>query len=429
MDKIVVIGGGAGGMELVKKLGNKLGKQGSAEITLVDVSSHHIWKPLLHELATGSLDEGINAIDYQVHGAHNGYRYQQGSLIGLDKAARKITLAPLLDAAGQQVLPARELSYDYLVLGIGAVTNDFGTPGVRQYSHSLDLISSAMSLRERIKTLFIQHAHGQRSGRLNMAIVGAGATGVEMSAELHHMAKTLRDYGYNISDDLLNITIVEASDSVMPTLPKASLRQAVHNKLLELGVTVRTNTFVTEVREAGLATKDGTFIDADLILWAAGVKAPEVMQELGLDINRANQVLVHGNGRSHSDERIFAFGDCAAVPQPDGSFAPPRAQTARQMALVVANNLISLHRGESTPLQEYVYQDLGSIVNLSRFSTVGNLFSCFRGGLAVVGGPARFVYASLYRRHLWTMHGPVKGVFMLALNGMQRYLRPQLKLW
>ncbi|WP_028115189.1 NAD(P)/FAD-dependent oxidoreductase [Ferrimonas senticii] len=429
MNKIVVIGGGAGGMELITKLGQQLGKKGKAEITLVDLASHHIWKPLLHELATGSLNEGTNALDYQVHGTHNGYLFQRGALTAIDRDNRQVILAPLFDRHGNQVLAERRLDYDYLVIGIGAISNDFGIAGVKEHAYTLDLTEQAMALRERIQNQFMQHASGQRTGKMKVAIVGAGATGVEMAAELFHMANTLRGYGYQLESDLLDLTVVEASDSVMPALPKSELRQAVHDKLIEIGAKVAGNTQVTEVTAQGLTTKNGELIEADLVIWAAGVKAPEVLATLGLEHNRANQLLADASGRSLSDERIFTFGDCAAIPQADGSFLPPRGQTARQMALLVGYNLIRLLRDPEAELDSYVYKDLGSFVNLAHYKTVGNMFSFLRGGLQVVGCPARFVYASLYRRHIIALHGPIKGALMLLLCGLSSVVRPRLKLW
>ena len=429
MKKIVVVGGGAGGMELITKLGKTLGKKGKAEITLVDIANHHIWKPLLHELATGSLDEGTNAVDYQVHGANKGYLYQRGALTGIDRENRQIVLAPLYSADGRLILDERRLDYDYLVIGIGAISNDFGIPGVKEHAFTLDLTEQAMILRERIQDQFMQHASGQRQGKMKVAIVGAGATGVEMAAELHHMTQTLRKYGYKLEQDLLDLTIVEASDSVMPALPKSDLRQSVHDKLLELGVKVSTSTMVTEVTKQGLTTKDGQLIEADLIVWAAGVKAPEVLATLGLEVNRANQLMAADTGRTLSDERIFTFGDCASIPQEDGSFLPPRGQTARQVALMIGTNLTRLLKDPNAKLDRYVYKDLGSFVNLAHFNTVGNMFSFFHGGLQLVGCPARFVYASLYRRHIISLHGPLKGSMILMIHGLNRLLRPQLKLW
>ncbi|WP_028116306.1 NAD(P)/FAD-dependent oxidoreductase [Ferrimonas senticii] len=429
MNKIVVVGGGAGGMELITKIGKRLGKTGKAEITLVDICNHHIWKPLLHELATGSLDEGTNAVDYQVHGTNNGYIYQRGALTGIDRENRQIILAPLYSSDGRLILNERRLDYDYLVIGIGAISNDFGIPGVKEHAFTLDLTEQAMTLRERIQHQFMQHATGQRQGKMKVAIVGAGATGVEMAAELHHMDHTLRRYGYQLEKDLLDLTIVEASDSVMPALPKSDLRKAVHDKLIEIGVKVATNTMVTEVSETGLSTKDGNFIEADLVIWAAGVKAPEVLATLGLEVNRANQLMAADTGRTLSDERIFTFGDCACIPQPDGSFLPPRGQTARQVALMVGTNLIRLNSNPNAKMDSYIYKDLGSFVNLAHFNTIGNMFSFFHGGLQLAGSPARFVYASLYRRHILALHGPLKGSMILMIHGLNRLLRPQLKLW
>ncbi|MBR9728484.1 NAD(P)/FAD-dependent oxidoreductase [Shewanella intestini] len=429
MNKIVVVGGGAGGMELITKIGKRLGKAGKAEITLVDICNHHIWKPLLHELATGSLDEGTNAVAYQVHGSNNGYIYQRGALTGIDRENRQIILAPLHSADGRLVLEERRIDYDYLVIGIGGISNDFGIPGVKEHAFTLDLTEQAMILRERIQHQFMQHANGQQQGKMKVAVVGAGATGVEMAAELHQMAQMLRKYGYQLEQDLLDLTLVEASDSVMPALPQSELRKAVYDKLVDIGINVSTNTLVTEVTKQGLTTKSDQFIEADLVIWAAGVKAPEVLSTFGLAVNRANQLMAADTGRTLSDERIFTFGDCACIPQQDGSFLPARGQTARQVALMIGTNLIRLLEDPNAKLERYVYKDLGSFVNLAHFNTIGNMFSFFHGGLQLAGSPARFVYASLYRRHILALHGPFKGTMILLIHGLNRLLRPQLKLW
>ncbi|SHI09814.1 NAD(P)/FAD-dependent oxidoreductase [Ferrimonas marina] len=429
MTKIVVVGGGAGGMELLGKIGRKLGKKGKAEITLVDVCDHHIWKALLHELATGSLDEGINAVDYRVHGANTGYRFEQGALSGIDRINRKVILAPMTDKDGIEVLPERQIDYDYLVLGIGAVTNDFGIPGVKEHCNFLDLTTQAMDLRQKILTRFLQYAKNPDHDHFEIAIVGSGATGVEMAAEMHHAADILRGYGYEISPDLLKVNLIEAADRVMPGLEQDSLQKAVDTQLRDLGIEIHTGTMVTEVTAEGMKTKCGKFIQADLMIWAAGVKAPEVLSTLDLQTNKANQIKVHQNCQSIDDPRIFSFGDCAECPQPDGSFTPPRGQTARQMALLIGDHLMKLRKDDKAELKPYVYHNLGGFVNMSKFHTVGNMFTFMKGGVNVHGWPARFVYTTLYRRHMLAIHGPVKGVFMLALNGMQRWMRPELKIW
>ncbi|MGI2106056.1 NAD(P)/FAD-dependent oxidoreductase [Shewanella frigidimarina] len=429
MTNIVVIGGGAGGMELLGKISKKLGKRGKANITLVDISSHHIWKPLLHELAAGSLDEGLNAVDYRVQAAQNSYNFEQGALTGVDRENRNITLAAMKDQHGNEILPERHVDYDYLVIGIGAITNDFGIPGVREHCDFLDLTEQAMNIRQKILNRFLQHAKNPEQGHFDITIVGAGATGTEMAAEMHHVADTLSGYGYEIAEDLLRVNLIEAADRVMPGLKKECLYGAVDKQLRALGVNIMTNTSVTQVTPEGMHTKEGLFIKSDMMIWAAGVKGPDVLGTLGLEVNKMNQLMVYANCQTTTDERIFSFGDCAACPQPDGSFTPARGQTARQMALLVGDNLIRILKDKDAELKEYLYKDLGGFVNMSKFYTVGNMFSFIGGGIAIKGCPARFVYASLYRRHMLALHGPIKGLLLMGLNGMQSWLRPQLKLW
>ncbi|MBW3139875.1 NAD(P)/FAD-dependent oxidoreductase [Ferrimonas balearica] len=428
MTNIVIVGGGAGGMEIVTKLGRKLGRKGKAQITLVDQSDHHIWKPLLHELATGSLDEGLNALDYRVHASQNGYRFEQGTLHALDQVNHQIVLAPIYDNKGIEVLPERRIDYDYLVLGVGAITNDFGIPGVKEHCDFLDLTEQAMGLRKKILNRFLRYAKNHDHKHFEITIVGAGATGVEMAAEMHHAADTLRGYGYEISEDLLRVTLVEAADRVLPRVEKPRICNAVAEELEKLGVVVKTHTRITEVTERGMQTADGEFLPSDLMIWSAGVMGHPFLTTLGLETNRANQILVKPNCQVPSNDRIFAFGDCAACPQPDGSFTPPRGQTARQMALMIGDNIQRLMDNPNAELKEYVYKDLGSLVNLSKFHTVGNLMSFMGGGIAVEGKVARLVYTSLYRRHMIALHGPVKGLFLMGLNGLQRLMRPELKL-
>ena len=430
MTKIVIVGGGAGGMEIVTKLGRKLGRKGKAEITLVDRCDHHIWKPLLHELATGSLDEGLNALDYRVHAARNGYRFEQGMLHGIDRGAKQLILSPMNDEQGREILPERRIDYDFLVLGVGAVTNDFGIAGVQQHCDFLDLTEEAMQLRRKIRNRFLQYAkeHNVETEHFQISIVGAGATGVEMAAEMHHAANTLRGYGYDINEDLLQVNLIEASNRVLPRIDKLHICDAVGRELGKLGVNVMTNTRISEVKADGMLTSDGQFIPSDMVIWSAGVKGHPMLSTLGLETSNMDQILVHPSCQSVTDPAIFAFGDCAACPQEDGSWVPPRGQTARQMALLVGENIQKLMEDASAPLGEYVYRDLGAFINMSRFHTVGNLLSCVGGGMTVKGKLARWVYTTLYRRHLIALHGVWRGLLLMTLNGLQRLMRPELKL-
>ncbi|GLP95015.1 NAD(P)/FAD-dependent oxidoreductase [Paraferrimonas sedimenticola] len=429
LEKIVIVGGGAAGMEIATKLGHKVGRKNKAHVTLIDMAEAHVWKPLLHEVATGALDEGIDAVSYRGHAKAHGYHFQQGALQDVDRDNRQVILAPISDEKGNELLPSRRIDYDYLVIAIGSVANDFNIPGVLEHCVFLDTTEQAMDIRKILLNKFMRYAsHQQLEDRIKVAIVGAGATGVEMSAEMHNAVNSLRGFGYKISTDLLDVTLVEADDRILPKVEKEQISASVAKQLNAIGVDVRTGTRIVEVDETGLTTADGERIDADMVVWSTGVKAPDFLKDIGgLESNHINQLVVKGTCQTTRDERVFSIGDCTALQQPDGSWVPPRGQAARQEALMVADNIISMLKG-GTADKEYIYKDLGSLVNMSKFHTVGNLMSFLGGGVLVEGKIARFVYTSLYRRHLIEIHGFWRGTLMMFMKGINRIVRPHLKL-
>lgn len=428
MTKIIVVGGGAGGLELATKLGRTLGRKRRAEITLVDKNSSHLWKPLLHEVATGSMDEGVDALSYRAHAKNHGFDFQMGTLWDIDRERKVITLAPMYDENNELLMPERELEYDTLVMAIGSTSNDFNTPGVRDNCIFLDNPKQAHRFRREMNNEFMRlHAkHGD--GSVDIAIVGAGATGVELSAELHNAIKELRNYGFrDLENSKLNVTLVEAGERILPALsPRIS--SAAHQELLKLGVTVKTNTFVVKADEDGLETKSGERIHADIMVWAAGIKAPDFLKDIaGLETNRINQLEVKNTLQTTRDDDIFVIGDCAACTQEDGSKVPPRAQSAHQMASLCFSNIVAKMNGRE--LKPYVFKDHGSLVSLSRFSTVGSLMgNLTKGSMMIEGRIARVVYISLYRMHQIALHGYVKTGLMMLVGRINRVLRPSLKL-
>jgi len=429
MINIVIVGGGAGGMEIATKLGRKLGKKGKARVTLIDCAESHVWKPLLHEVATGALDIGIDALSYRSHAANHGYHFQQGAMTNVDRDNKQVILAPIMDDSGDELLPARRISYDYLVIAIGSIANDFNIPGVRDHCVFLDSTEQAMQIRSMLLNKFMRYAsHHQLNEKIKISVVGAGATGVEMSAEMHHAVDQLSGFGYKIDSSLLEITLVEADERILPKVEKREISDSVAKELTAIGVNVLTNTRISEVTPEGLHTTENQHIPADMVIWSTGVKAPDFLNGIGgLESNQINQVMVKQNMQTTRDPHIFAIGDCAACPQEDGSWVPPRGQSARQMALMTADNLC-LMLGDKSPCHEYIYKDLGSLVNLSKFHTVGNLMSFMGGGVLVEGKIARFVYTSLYRRHLIELHGVFKGTLLMFAKGISRIIHPHLKL-
>jgi len=429
MKKIVIVGGGAGGLELATQLGRKLGRKNKAEITLVDRNHSHLWKPLLHEVATGSLDEGIDALSYLAHARNHHFQFQLGTVTDLNRETKRLHLAEIRDAQGELLVPERELAYDTLVMALGSTSNDFGTPGVKDHCIFLDNPQQARRFHNEMLNLFLKFSSNEGvQEKVNIAIVGGGATGVELSAELHNAVKQLHSYGYKgLDNQALNVTLVEAGERILPALPPR-ISTAAHQELTKLGVRVLTQTMVTSADAKGLNTKSGEFIEADLMVWAAGIKAPDFMKDLGgLETNRINQLVVNETLQTTRDENIYAIGDCASCALPGGGFVPPRAQSAHQMASRALENILAQMKGQT--LKPYVYKDHGSLVSLSRFTTVGSLMgNLMRGSMMVEGRIARFVYISLYRMHQIALHGYFKTGLMMLVGSINRVIRPRLKL-
>ncbi|MFT6985411.1 MAG: NADH dehydrogenase [Psychromonas sp.] len=427
MYKIVIVGGGAGGLELATELGNKLGRKNKANITLVDKNRTHLWKPLLHEVAAGSLDDGIDALSYRVHAKNHGFNFKLGELANIDRENKIIHLAQLMDQEGIQILPESELSYDILVMAIGSVSNDFKTKGVSDHCIFLDSPQQAKKFHHRMLNKYLQLGVHQ-TNQVSVAIVGAGATGVELSAELYNSLQQVSSYGFeHIKTTDLKVSLVEAGDKILPALPER-ISASAHKELVKLGVDVRTKTMVIEATAQGLLTKEGELIQADLIVWAAGIKAPDFLKEIaGLDTNRANQLVVKANLQTTLDDSIYAIGDCASCALPDGKFVPPRAQSAHQMASLVAKNITATINNK--PLVDYKYRDYGSLVSLSNYSTVGSLMgNLMKGSMKIEGRLARLVYISLYRMHQVALHGYLRTGLITLVERINRVLRPRLKL-
>ena len=426
MQRIVIVGGGAGGLELATQLGRKLGKSKKADIVLIDASPTHLWKPLLHEVATGALDSGVDELSYRAHGKKHGFDFRIGRMNGLQRDEKKVVLQAMLDENNREVLPERTVSYDTLVLAIGSVTNDFGTPGAAENCIFLDSRDQAERFHHILLNEFLRSSNREEPTPLEISIVGAGATGVELSAELYNTAEVIASYGVkNVSPEQLKVSLIEAGERILPALPPR-LSAAATRELEALGVEVKTKTMITEVTDQGFRTKDGDIIPSVLRVWAAGVKAPEFMKTLGLETNRANQLVVNSSLQT-TDDHIFALGDCCSVMHSDGKPVPPRAQAAHQQSTHLVKALRARHKGQTMP--EFVYKDKGSLVSLSRYSTVGSLMgNLTKGSMMIEGRLARIVYVSLYRLHQVALHGYWHTLLLSLVGHINKVIRPRLKL-
>jgi len=426
-ESIVIIGGGAGGLELAIKLGRYF-KKSSQKVVLVDQSRTHIWKPLLHEVAAGSLDADIDGVDYLSLSHKNGFIFHLGTMCALDRDNTLIQLSPLLDMDGEVILPERSVHYDQLIFAVGSVTNDFGTEGAKDHCIFLDSPNSAQRFHNKLLNEFLRLQSDNSQASLEIAIVGAGATGVELAAELFKTAELLNSFGYDhVSTSRLNVKLIEAGPRLLPALPDR-IAQNVRAELEKLGVEIKLNTQVSKIEKHGLTAKSGEFISSAMAVWAAGIKAPDFMHEIaGLETNRINQLVVNRYLQCNNAPKIYALGDCAHCIMPDESKVPPRAQSAHQMASLLFKN-IKLAK-QNKPQQEYQYVDYGSLVSLSTYSTIGSLMgNLTKGSLFIEGRLARMVYISLYRMHQLVVYGKIKTVLFMFANRINRRLRPNLKL-
>ncbi len=444
MHTIVVVGGGAGGLELATMLGDRLGARrgaGLAQVILVDQYATHIWKPLLHEVAAGSMDPNAHQLAYAAQALWHDFEFQQGELLSLDRGARSIRVGAVTADDGLVVLPERTIAYDTLVLAIGSVTNFFGVPGTAEHALALDTAAQADRFRRRLISACMRAESGRAPGAVpvsdpaqrptvSVVIIGAGATGVELSAELRNTAEVLSAYGLHDLDPRhdIRIRVVEAGPRILPALPER-VSSGIVALLGKLDIDVLTNERVIEVTADSVRTASGKSLPSDLTVWAAGITAPPVLGGLdGLAVNRNGQLLVRQTLQTETDPDIFAFGDCASCHwAATGGTVPPRAQSAHQQAKFLVGAL--RRRLAGRPLPEFAFQDFGSLVSLGHFSAVGNLMGGLIGGnLLIEGLVARVMYASLYRMHVLALHG----FWGMALDTIGHWLRskthPRVKL-
>lgn len=423
--KIVIVGGGAAGLELATSLGKKLGKTGQAEITLLDASPTHIWKPLLHEVAAGTLDEA-EQVEYLAQAHRNHFRFRLGRMEGLDRQKKEIYVSPTFSDSGEELIPRRTFGYDTLVMAVGSVSNTFNIKGVSDHCLFLDTTAQAFKFQKQLVESYIKSHAGKQSGKtLSIVIIGAGATGVELSAQLHEVTDLLAVYGLDESSDV-KLTIIEAATQLLPALP-AKLAHATQQQLVKLGIDLKLGRRVTEVTRDGVHTHDGEMIPADLKVWSAGIKGPDWLQNLdGLEVNRINQLVVDETLKT-GDDNIFALGDCAACPWPGhDANVPPRAQAAHQQATALSKTIINRLQG-GNPVK-YVYLDYGSLVALGKYTTVGNLMGNLMGSVSIGGFIARVVYLSLYKMHQVAIHGYFRTAMLTLSNLFRRSAHAKIKM-
>ncbi|WP_082883240.1 NAD(P)/FAD-dependent oxidoreductase [Caballeronia calidae] len=435
--RIVIVGGGAAGLELATRLGNGVGKKRRAEVILIDRFPTHFWKPLLHEVASGQIDASSHQIDFASHAKWNHFRFEQGALSSIDRARREIVIDETIDVDGQALLPRRTLSFDTLVLALGSVTNFFSIPGAEQHALTLETVEQAETFRRRLLSSLLRSGHAQQATPgaartpVSVTVIGGGATGVELAAALRVSAEMVRDYHLASLDPAsdIRIRLLEGAPRVLPALPERISTRA-REMLTGLGVDVRLGCRVGSVGADAVSTADGETLASDITIWAAGVEGPAVLRRFeGLPLNRLGQVIVDGTLQVEPGSGIYAMGDCAAcaASKEGNALVPPRAQAAYQQAVYLADALVRRIGGRAVPL--FAYRDQGTLISFGRAGAAGAVMSeVLRRPLFIDGWFAVSCYRYLYRRHIMGLTGIKRAVMYAASQWLRERVRPTVKL-
>jgi NADH:ubiquinone reductase (H+-translocating) len=423
--RIVVVGGGVAGLILATRLGHKLARRHLARVSLIDRSWSHVWKPMLHTFAAGTWNIYEQQLQYVAHARAHHFEYVPGQLEAIDRATRRIRLAPLR-AAGEVVAGARELEYDVLVLAFGSRANDYATPGVTEHCHFIDSQDEADAFNALLRAQVVRSL--AQGGNVDIAIVGGGATGVELAAELSRSVDLAAGYGEADIRRRLRLTLLESAPRILTAFPE-TVSASAESQLRTLGVNVRTGVKVVAADAGGYLLDGGERVPASLKVWAAGIRAAGSFDESGLQLNRAGQVVVGPNLLAKGEQSIFALGDCASL-APDGAERPlpATAQVASQQALHLIRHLPAWLRDEN-PIPPFRFRDLGALVALSDYNAFGTLgrFGFFKGGF-IKGRFAQLSHAVLYRRHQLSLHGPWRFALLFLADQINALVQPKIRI-
>lgn len=423
---LAVVGGGIAGLIVATRLGHALARHGRARVSLVDLGPTHVWKPMLHTFAAGTWDVHQQQVPYLTHAHAHHFEYVPGRLTGIDRDNRQLQLEPLC-VEGRVVAEARALDYDALVLACGSRANDFNTAGVQEHCHFIDTQAQADAFNANLRAHVAQGF--SRGQDIEVAIVGGGATGVELAAELSRMVELAAAYGGE-SDrrPRLKLTLVESGPRILNAFPE-EISASSTAQLHAIGVQVRTGVRVVSADAEGFTLEGGERIRASLRVWAAGIRASTSLGDSGLEVNRAGQLLINQDLRTTQDADIFAIGDCASLLLPGAERPlPSTAQVANQQALHLVRHLPGYLR-DASPIPPFTFRDYGSLVSLSDYNAFGTLgrLGLFRGGF-IKGQFARISHAFLYRRHQVSIHGPGRAALFWLAERINALVQPRIRI-
>jgi NADH dehydrogenase len=398
MPRVVIVGGGFGGLSVAKGLARQ-----PVEVTLIDRNNHHLFQPLLYQVATAGLSPAdiASPIRHILNGQRN-VRVMLAEATDIDIARKEV------------IADDRRIPYDYLVLATGARHAYFGRDDWADYAPGLKSIDDATYLRRRILLAFERAENedrpDERRSLMTFVVVGGGPTGVEMAGAIAELAKrALASDFRSIDSRCARIVLVEAAPRVLTPFAPA-LSEAARRSLQQLGVDVRLGEAVSDCSCEGVRVgKD--FIPTRTIIWAAGVMASPAGRWLGAETDRAGRVMVRPDLTVPGHPDIFVIGDTASVPGPNGVPLPGIAPVAKQQGQYVAKALAARIRGSEAPA--FCYRDFGSLATIGRKRAIAEI-----GRLRLSGLPAWLLWSAA---HIYFLIG-FRNRFTVALNWAWSYV-------
>ncbi|WP_170403454.1 NAD(P)/FAD-dependent oxidoreductase [Ruegeria arenilitoris] len=432
MAEILILGGGAGGLELAIRLAKKLRRRPEHRVTLVDRKMTHVWKPLFHEVAAGTRGHSGDEISYLSLAEMHGFRFRTGDVLHINQKDKTVEISGREGTFGESI-PNRTLNYDHLVMALGSEPRTFGIPGIEENCFFLDTLHQAHRYRDALfeHCLRIDTAPDAAQKQLHISVIGGGATGVELAAELTQAIRHLTRYGFDAFDPEKNVKVrlIEAAPRLLPVLDE-KLSKKAQTRLEELGVEVRTSCKVQKVLPGGsIQLDDDICLQSDITAWVAGIGAPDSLNKLFEEESLNTGFLaVRETLQVENAEGIWALGDCARLVDAGvGRPLPPKAQVASQQAEHLATELCRVLLSSAKP-RPFRHQDRGSLVNLGGHSTIGQMMGNLMGSQTIDGWFARRAYKMLYRRHQLILHGNVRGSLLIASELLRERVHPRLKL-
>lgn len=372
--RVVILGAGFGGLNAARALAGK------AEVTVVDRHNFQTFLPLLYQVSTAGL-----AADHVVHpirGAlrNTGVKFRMGSPISIDHKNKSVKLDS-----------SEVLEFDHLIVALGSVTADFGVPGVSEHGLGMKSVNEALTIRAEVMRRFEDLCRFEDETKLSIAVVGGGPTGVEMAGALAELKRGPLHHDMAHAAEHMDIYLIEAGPRILPMFTEKLSARATDD-LRKLGVHVRTNTAVREIKSRQIVLKEGEPIPAEVTIWAAGVKGEPTAGVLNLPIVGSRIDVVPTLQVNHYPH-IWAIGDVAGAKGADGRFLPMVAPVAMQQGKFVADQILNLAQGK--PLAEFKYKDKGSMATIGRNKAVVQVRN-----FKMTGVPAWFAWLFLHLFYL-----------------------------